>query len=376
MTRSRRTRRNGRNGARTVAPPGQGARRHCRGSRTDRAMRPGGFAGAAGPRAPRSGERTDRLLDGAEHRAARGVDHLDPDPVAEAHERRGRLARQDRLDGALLGDAGIADPARGRRAAGTAVFLVRNRPGADDAARPRARASGRRARSASRKSNVMSTPAFGRPKSAPLRRETSGRWTLPSCHAPPSSSGVTATGEKAARGLRLEEPEALPQLRRNEIAQADVVDEHQQSDVAAGVGGLRRHRHVAGDDGDFGLEVDAPGFVGEQDVVARAQHVVGRALVHQRIGPELGRHRRAARAPHELDVVHVRRTIRPLDTPAAAAPSPSADRTARRPTGGRRRARPRSRRAPAPRGPSRRAPPAACARFPGRRRGARDRGKR
>jgi len=65
--------------------------------------------------------------------------------------------------------------------------------------------------------------------------------------------------------------------------------------VAEGSGGRRAHRHVAGDHCDLGLEVDAPRLVGQFDVITRTEHVVGGALVHQRIGPELGRHRYAAR---------------------------------------------------------------------------------
>src|SRR5687768_10045060 len=51
------------------------------------------------------------LLDGAEDGMAGPVLHLDPDPVAEMQEAGLRLALEDRLDGALLGDAGIAEPA-------------------------------------------------------------------------------------------------------------------------------------------------------------------------------------------------------------------------------------------------------------------------
>ena len=43
-----------------------------------------------------------------------------------------------------------------------------------------------------------------------------------------------------------------------------------------------------------------------------AEEVVAAALVHQRVGPEFGRHVGAARAPHQLDVVHVGRAVGPL----------------------------------------------------------------
>src|SRR5690554_5433515 len=76
----------------------------------------------------------DRLLDGAEDRMAGLVLHLDAHDVAEAHERRLRPALLDRLDGADLGDAGIADAALGDRLARPAVELVRHRARADDRA--------------------------------------------------------------------------------------------------------------------------------------------------------------------------------------------------------------------------------------------------
>ena len=71
-------------------------------------------------------------------------------------------------------------------------------------------------------------------------------------------------------------------------------------------------RHVAGDDDDLGLEVAAPGLVGERDRVARGEHLVGAALVHQRVGPEALGHLGAARLAHQLDVVHIGRAVRPL----------------------------------------------------------------
>ena len=59
------------------------------------------------------------------------------------------------------------------------------------------------------KSNVMSTPAFGRPNKAPFKCDIKGRCTLASRHAPPSSSAVTATGEKLDAGLLWKNPNPL-----------------------------------------------------------------------------------------------------------------------------------------------------------------------
>ena len=65
------------------------------------------------------------------------------------------------------------------------------------------------------------------------------------------------------------------------------------------------HGHIASDDGDFGLEVDAKGLVGADHRVARAQKIVTAALVHQRVGVKAGRHFRVAGRTHQLDMVEV-----------------------------------------------------------------------
>src|SRR5690606_17718526 len=61
----------------------------------------------------------------------------------------------------------------------------------------------------SAKLNCMSTPASGSPNHSPLIQERSGRWTLKSRQASPSSSGVTNTGESAERGLDCRKPKPL-----------------------------------------------------------------------------------------------------------------------------------------------------------------------
>ncbi len=52
----------------------------------------------------------------------------------------------------------------------------------------------------------MSRPALGAPKSVPLRLLSSGRPSLRPSQAAPSSSGVTATDEKAVAGLPWTKP--------------------------------------------------------------------------------------------------------------------------------------------------------------------------
>ena len=115
-----------------------------------------------------------------------------------------------------------------------------------------------------------------------------------------------------ACGLRLNEAEAFRQLTRDQVAQADVVDQSDQTDAIER--GLRRHplRHVAGDHHDLGLAIAAPGFVGQFDRIARAAQVVAAALVHQRIAPKAFGQLRAAGLAHQFDVIDVGRTVRPL----------------------------------------------------------------
>ena len=86
--------------------------------------------------------------------------------------------------------------------------LVGDRARADDGARTNRRVLA--ACSISRaKSKVMSVPASGLPNGLPLMNESSGRCSLWPRQASPSSSGVTATGEKALAGLPCRKPKPL-----------------------------------------------------------------------------------------------------------------------------------------------------------------------
>src|SRR5579864_3419614 len=66
----------------------------------------------------------------------------------------------------------------------------------------------------------------------------------------------------------------------NEIAQGDVVDEHQEFDMSLGMRRVGAHGHVVGDDGDFGFEVDAPGRVRGENRIGWAEETVGATLIH------------------------------------------------------------------------------------------------
>src|SRR5262245_15270223 len=76
----------------------------------------------------------DVLLDRAEDGSASLVQHLQAHLVTELQERRPRLAFQNGLDGAHLGEAGIAGAALAHGLARPAIALVGNGAGANDGA--------------------------------------------------------------------------------------------------------------------------------------------------------------------------------------------------------------------------------------------------
>ena len=142
----------------------------------------------------------DVLVDGAENRLA-------------VRCRTFRCARGRRISGrafAALPRSIVSQRAALGDAAGAARrILVGDRAGTDDRAGAQDTASSPHARSAAANENVMSSPALGAPNRAPFRCTASGRCTLPSVHASPSSSGVTATGEKAVAGFDWKKPKLL-----------------------------------------------------------------------------------------------------------------------------------------------------------------------
>ena len=114
------------------------------------------------------------------------------------------------------------------------------------------------------------------------------------------------------RRLALEEAEALGKLRRDQVAQGDVVDQHEQPDMAAGLVRADAHRHVIGDHRHLAFHVDAPVLGAGLDVVGRPEEGVGAALIHQRVGEEARRHLGAARLAHQLDVIEIGAGVEPL----------------------------------------------------------------
>ena len=125
---------------------------------------------------------------------------------------------------------------------------------------------------------------------------------------------VERHGDRAERGgrLALQEAEALGEFGRDQVAQADVVGQHDQPDAVQRLFGRSAHTHVAGDDRDFGLEVDAESLARDHNRIARAAEVVAAALVHQRVGVEAFGHFGIAGFSHQFDVVDVGGAVGPL----------------------------------------------------------------
>jgi hypothetical protein len=158
----------------------------------------------------------------------------------------------------------------------------------------------------------MSVPASGCPKGRPLTKDSSGRLELVVAPSVPELVRRDRDRREGRGGLAVQEAEALGELVRDQGAGGDVVDQHDEPDVAAGEAGRRAHRHVVGDDRDLGLQVHAPGFVRALDRVARSHEPVRGALVHERVGPEPLRQLGTARLPDQLDVGDVGGAVDPL----------------------------------------------------------------
>jgi hypothetical protein len=215
------------------------------------------------------------------------VEHLDLDRVAELHELGHGLALIDGFQHALLGDAAVAlravdigDRARAHDAAGAHVAGLADM--GDQLAEVEHHVG-----AAVGLAHLLAVPVHGHRQVhlalAPGLAEFVGRHRH----------------RRECRGrLALEEAEALAQFGRDQVAQRDIVGQHHQADGFAGLLGRGAHPHVAGNHGHLGLEVDAEGLAGADDIVLRPDEVVRAALVHQRVGPELGWHLGAARLAH------------------------------------------------------------------------------
>ena len=118
---------------------------------------------------------------------------------------------------------------------------------------------------------------------------------------------------RKARGrFRLQKTEAGLHFARCERPQARIVDQHQQLDVMQRARSGRSHGHPIDHDGQFRFEVDAILFTRQRHVIASAQKIVRRPLVHQR-NFELAVDRREPEDPlHEIAMAVKCRAIEPL----------------------------------------------------------------
>ena len=233
-------------------------------------------------------------------------------------------AAQDGLDRAQLGDAGIAErrprpPACPARRPG----LLETVPEPMIVPAPSGRVLAAWAISVAEIEGHVDA-GIGRPNGLPFRSTMQRPVQLAAVPGVAQLVGRHRHRREGRGRLRLEEAEALGQLAPGSGCASDTSLTSMTRRIAASASSRRRaHRHVAGDHGDLGLQVDAPGFVGQRDRVARAEEAVRAALVHQRIGPEAlpASRRRAPCAPARRG--SHRPSRRPTDRRAAAAQAQS-----------------------------------------------------
>ena len=223
------------------------------------------------------------------------------------------LPVQDRLDGAQLGEAGVADAALLHRLAGPAVRLVGDGAGADDGAGAEPPRLGGVRDQLRETRRSCPGPALGLPSSLPLIEASSGRCSLPSCQALAQLVRRHRHRRERRRRLAVEEAEALGELGRDQIAQRDVVDQHHAAGCAraasAAVAPIGTSSVTTATSPSRSMpQASSASAMGSRG----AEKGVRAALVHQRIGPEARRHLGAARLAHQLDMVHVGRAVGPL----------------------------------------------------------------
>ena len=161
----------------------------------------------------------------------------------------------------------------------------------------------------------MSTPAFGRPDNSSLRCTTSGKWTFAAIPPRHRVRPASRPPGKCRCRLRLEEAEALGQFGRDQF-RAKHRSPASRDGFPCAVRRRRPHSHVAGNDCNLGLEVDAPRLVQRMNRVARPDKGIGTALGTSAGSVQnSGRHVGATRLAREFDMIDVSRTIRPLVSP-------------------------------------------------------------
>ena len=226
------------------------------------------------------------------------AEHLDAHPVAELEERRFRLAALQDFLGAAL-----------EQAAGAVLAVaVGHRARADDGAggkRPRLR----RVRDQAREIELHVLARVGLAEQIAVH--PGAHRTVRTPAVPGLAQFVRRDRDRRERGGRLgmEEAEAFGEVGGHQRAQAHVVQQYQQPYRGCRSLLVRAHRHVAGDDAQLHLEVDAVLLAVNRDVVAGPEQRIGAALVHERLALEVGRQRLLVRAHDELGVDDVGRAV-------------------------------------------------------------------
>jgi hypothetical protein len=80
-----------------------------------------------------------------------------------------------------------------------------------------------------------------------------------------------SNGREGRGGLAVKEAEILGQFTGNDVAQADIIDQHDQFDRAGRINGGNSHRHITGDDGNLALEIDSKILGRKPDRITRTQ---------------------------------------------------------------------------------------------------------
>ena len=119
----------------------------------------------------------------------------------------------------------------------------------------------------------------------------------------------TNTGDNAERGLDCRNPKPFASSFGIRLRSETSLTRPTAGCARAACAGVDAHRHIVGDDDDFGFEIDAPFLAADQDRIARPVEAGARRLIHQRIGVETLGHFGAARAAHALDVRQIRAAV-------------------------------------------------------------------
>ena len=242
-----------------------------------------------------------QLVDRSEDGVAVGIEHVDAHAVAELQPRREFFLLLDGLHGARFGQAGETSLVSGvRDGAGREHGAGAERPGL----------GGMRDQVRVIEAHVGAAVGLAEQGLVDVHADRA----LDAAAVPGRAQFVWRDGHRRerGRGLAVDEAEVLGDLRRDEIAQRDVVGQHDEADVLSCPVVRRAGRHVAKDDGHLGLEVDAPVFAGGMDGIAGADEVIGVALVHHRVFFRVGRHLGAACLAHQFGVRQVGGGVQPL----------------------------------------------------------------